>query len=86
MRTAETPAPAAITEMTKAMVAIVDIGMAAPSPFTFFHLLSFSNTHLPCPFNSNNFSLGQLKRFYDGAGLKVFEQRRPKIDEIAEPR
>jgi hypothetical protein len=35
MRTAETPAPAAITEMTKAMVAIVDTGITALSPFTF---------------------------------------------------
>ncbi|MBA7623435.1 hypothetical protein ES703_30831 [subsurface metagenome] len=39
MRTAEIPTPAAITEIIKANVAIVDTGMIALSSFTFFHLL-----------------------------------------------
>ena len=39
MRTAEIPAPAAITEIIKAIVAIVDTGIIALSPFTFFHPL-----------------------------------------------
>lgn len=39
MRTAEIPAPAAITEIIKANVAIVDTGMIALSPFTFLYLL-----------------------------------------------
>lgn len=39
MRTAEIPAPAAIREIINANVAIVDTGMIALSPFTFFYLL-----------------------------------------------
>jgi len=38
MRTAEIPAPAAIREIINANVAIVDTGMIALSPFTFFYL------------------------------------------------
>ena len=39
MTTAEIPAPAAITEMTKAIVAIVDTGIIPLFPFTFSNLL-----------------------------------------------
>ena len=39
MRTAEIPAPAAITEIIKANVAMVDTGIIALSPFTSFHPL-----------------------------------------------
>ncbi len=48
MRTAEIPAPAAITEIIKANVAIVDTGMIALSPFTFFHFL-LGRVFLPHP-------------------------------------